>query len=119
MELCVRAQPELLVESVLGNLLSNAVKFAPQGSAIELFAERSGAEVRIVLRDSGPGLPAELLLRLEQDDALPSKLGSAGEQGQGYGLQLVREHLQRMGGRLELKSRNEGGTEAVVRLQGA
>lgn len=119
MELRVRAQPELLVESVLGNLLSNAVKFSPQGSAIELFAERAGPEVRIVLRDCGPGMSAELLLRLEQDEALPSKLGTAGESGQGYGLQLVREHLQRMGGRLELRTRVEGGTEAVVRLQGA
>lgn len=119
MDLRVRAQPELLVESVLGNLLSNAVKFAPQGSAIELFAERSGPEVRIVLRDSGPGVPLELLQRLEQDEALPSKLGTAGEGGQGYGLQLVREHLQRMGGKLELKRRNEGGTEAVVHLRAA
>lgn len=119
MDLRVRAQPELLVESVLGNLLSNAVKFAPQGSAIELFAERSGPDVRIVLRDSGPGVPPELLQRLEQDEALPSKLGTAGERGQGYGLQLVREHLQRMGGKLELRRRNEGGTEAVVLLQSA
>jgi signal transduction histidine kinase len=119
LELLVQAQPELLAESVLGNLVSNAVKFAPPGSAIELFAERSGPEVRIVLRDSGPGLPRELLQRLEHDDVLPSRLGTAGERGQGYGLQLVREHLQRMGGRLELRSRSEGGTDAVVRLQSA
>jgi len=117
MDLCVRAQPELLVESVLGNLLSNAVKFSPRGSSIVLSAERAGGEVRIVLRDSGPGLPADVLRRLEQDEALPSKLGTAGERGQGYGLQLVREHLQRMGGCLELSNRREGGTEAVVRLQ--
>jgi signal transduction histidine kinase len=116
MELRVRAQPELLVESVLGNLLSNAVKFSPQGSAIVLSAELAGEEVRIVLRDSGPGLPLEILRGLEHDEALPSKLGTAGERGQGYGLQLVREHLQRMGGCLELSNRREGGTQAVVRL---
>lgn len=116
LDLRVQAQPDLLAESVLGNLVSNAVKFAPKGSAIELFAERSGPDVRIVLRDSGPGLPPELLARLEQDEALPSRLGTAGESGQGYGLQLAREHVERMGGRLELKRRSEGGTEAVVRL---
>ncbi|HYP89502.1 MAG TPA: ATP-binding protein, partial [Polyangiaceae bacterium] len=117
MELRVRAQPELLVESVLGNLLSNAVKFSPRGAEIELFAARSGGQVQIVMRDSGPGLPADLLGRLEHDDVLPSRLGTAGEPGQGYGLQLVREHLSRMGGRLELKTRSQGGTEAVVSLQ--
>lgn len=119
MDLRVKAQPELLVESVLGNLLSNAVKFSPQGSAIELFAERAGPDVRIVLRDSGPGLPPELIRRLEHDEALPTRPGTAGETGQGYGLQLVREHLQRMGGSLELRLRSGGGTEAVVRLQSA
>jgi len=116
LELAVQAQPVLLAESVLGNLVSNAVKFAPQGTAIELFAERAGSDVRIVLRDAGPGVPPELIQRLEHDEALPSRLGTAGETGQGYGLQLAREHVQRMGGRLELKRRNEGGTEAVVRL---
>ncbi len=116
MDLCVRAQSELLIESVLGNLLSNAVKFSPQGSLITLHAERIGPDVRIVLCDAGPGLPPEVLQRLGQDGALPSRVGTVGEQGQGYGLQLAQEHLQRMEGRLELNNRAQGGTQAIVWL---
>ena len=116
LELSACAQPELLVESVLGNLLSNAVKFSPQGSVISLSAERLGAEVRIVIRDRGPGLPLEVIHRLDQEGAVPSTLGTAGESGQGYGLQLAGEHLRRMGGRLELSTPSGGGTEAVVCL---
>ena len=112
----VLAQADLLVESVLGNLLSNAIKFSPPGSRIRLTATHDGGYVRLVLRDSGPGLPAEVLSSLGHDGAVPSRLGTAGEQGQGYGLQLVREHVQRMDGRLELRSRPEGGTDAIVWL---
>jgi len=114
--LSVLAQPDLLVESVLGNLLSNAIKFSPPGAELRLRAEQDGAFVRLILSDSGPGLPAEVLRLLGQDGAVPSRLGTAGEQGQGYGLQLVREHVQRMGGRFELRARAEGGTDAVVWL---
>ena len=117
LELSARAQPELLVESVLGNLLSNAVKFSPRGAEITLSAERAGPEVRIVLRDSGPGLPEDVLHRLGREGAVPSTVGTAGELGQGFGLQLAEEHLQRMGGRLELSTLRGGGTEAVVWLQ--
>jgi len=70
--------------------------------------------VRIVLGDSGPGLPAEVLGHLNQEGALPSQLGTAGERGQGYGLQLAQEHLERMGGRLELSARAGGGTDAIA-----
>jgi signal transduction histidine kinase len=116
LELSVLAQPELLVESVLGNLLSNAIKFAPSGSSVTLSAEQVGAEVRVSLRDQGPGLSPELARAVGRDAPLPSQRGTAGEQGQGYGLQLVREHVMRMGGRLELNNRAEGGTEASVWL---
>jgi signal transduction histidine kinase len=118
-KLRVRAQPELLIESVLGNLLSNAIKFSPPGGRIGVAAIPSGAFVQLVVSDSGPGVPGEVLRRLGLDGAVPSRVGTAGEQGQGYGLQLVQEHSQRMHGRLELKPRPEGGTDAVVWLVNA
>ena len=86
LELWVRAQSDLLIESVLGNLISNAIKFSNRDSAIRLTCERVGTEVRIVVADDGPGLPSEVLRR------------------------------QRMGGRLELRNRDGGGAEATVWL---
>ena len=117
LELRVRAQVDLLIESVLGNLVSNAIKFSNPQSAITLTAERVGDEVRVVVTDSGPGLPSEVLGRLGEDGALPSQPGTGGEQGQGFGLHLAFDHLQRMGGRLELRNRDGGGAEATVWLR--
>jgi signal transduction histidine kinase len=119
MELSVRAEPDLLIESVLGNLMSNAIKFSPRGAVIEFDAKRLGSDVALIVSDRGPGIPREVLRRLGGDGAVPSKAGTSGEQGQGYGLQLVREHARRMGGHLELRERAGGGTEAEVWLPGS
>lgn len=119
LDLSVRAEPDLLIESVLGNLMSNAIKFSPRGSVIEFEAKGGGTEVALILSDHGPGIPREVLRRLGTDGAVPSKAGTSGEQGQGYGLQLAQEHARRMGGHLELRERPSGGTEAVVWLPSA
>lgn len=115
----VRAAKDLLVESVFGNLVSNAIKFSPNGSTIALGASLQGTQVRITVSDRGPGIPREVLDGLLLDGAVPSRQGTAGEQGQGYGLQLVSEHLRRMGGRLELRAAAPIGTDAIVWLPSA
>jgi len=112
----VRAPRDWLVESVLGNLLSNAIKFSPAGSVLTLSATAAGERVRMALIDAGPGVPAEVLERLGSEGSVPSRAGTEGEQGQGYGLQLVSEHLQRIGGQLEIAPAPKGGTEAAIWL---
>lgn len=112
------AEPVLLVESVLGNLVSNAIKFSPEGAVIAVSADEVGDEVRISIRDWGPGLPPDVLAQLGTEGASPSQKGTAGERGQGFGLKLAREHLERMGGSLELASASDG-TECIVKLRRA
>jgi signal transduction histidine kinase len=115
----VRIEPELFIESVLGNLVSNAVKFSPAASTITLSAERQGDDICIRLKDSGPGFPEAILKAHAGDGALPTRPGTAGEQGQGYGLRLAREHVERMGGRLEFENLARGGAECRVWLLAA
>jgi signal transduction histidine kinase len=112
--LAVRAHAAVLRDSVLSNLVNNGIKYSRAGGSLEPEAALEGDRVRVDLRDRGPGL-GELPRRLPGDGAeLPSRPGTAGESGQGLGLTLAREHLQRMGGNLELLDREGGGT--VVRL---
>lgn len=117
--LSVRAVPSMLRDSVLSNLLSNAIKFSQPGGQVELDAWTEGEWVVMAVRDRGPGLPAAALAALAQGHDLPSLAGSSGEQGQGLGLALASEHLLRQGGRLELKTRVGGGTEALIWLPAA
>lgn len=115
----VTAQAAVLRDSVIGNLVSNAIKFSRPGSSLELLAHAQDGGAIVELRDRGPGLDPDLLAALERGQDLPSSAGTSGEAGLGLGLALAREHLQRMGGRLELAARAGGGTVARLWLKPA
>ncbi len=87
----VDGDPERL-QQVLANLLSNAVKFTPSGGSIEVRLERHGDQARIVVRDSGVGIPDEILPyifdRFRQADSSETRVHG----GLGLGLAIVR-HL--------------------------
>ena len=117
--LAVLALPEVLRDSVLSNLISNALKFSPAGSGLSLEAKIEGDQVVLVVRDQGPGVPEDVLSALAEDRAVASRSGSGGEQGQGLGVGLVQEHLDRLGGHLELERLPGGGTEARAWLKKA
>jgi signal transduction histidine kinase len=109
--------PEVIRDSVLSNLVSNALKFSQTAAGLALEAIEQRDEVALVVRDTGPGIPEDVLLALHRRQSVISREGSGGEQGQGLGLSLVQEHLQRLGGRLELKRLPGGGTEARAWLK--
>jgi signal transduction histidine kinase len=110
-DLRVRALPSLLRDSVLSNLVSNAVKFSQPGSEVALSAWQQGDQVALAVLDRGPGISAEALERLSQGLEQPGS-----DSGQGLGLLLAREQVQRLGGLLKVGRRAGGGTEAVIWL---
>jgi signal transduction histidine kinase/CheY-like chemotaxis protein/AraC-like DNA-binding protein len=94
------------IEKVVTNLLANALHFTPRGGRVVLEASRDAAahELRIRVRDSGTGIPAEHLPRIFepffQGDDSPSGAGG----GMGVGLALARELVELHGGRIEAES---------------
>ncbi|MDP9294402.1 MAG: HAMP domain-containing histidine kinase, partial [Actinomycetota bacterium] len=79
----------LQLRQVLGNLLSNALVHTPPGTPVEVTVSRDAAEVRIEVRDHGPGLPTD------EPDALFERFWRAeggrrrGRAGAGLGLAIV------------------------------
>src|SRR5207302_318607 len=49
---------EALVRRLAMNLLDNAIKYTPAGGKISVACQRAGAEYSLMVRDSGPGMPA-------------------------------------------------------------
>ncbi|RON46576.1 ATP-binding protein [Pseudomonas frederiksbergensis] len=101
------------LKRVLTNLLDNAIKYASE-PAVEL--QSSAGQVRIKIRDSGPGIPQASLeqvfvpfFRLEG-----SRNKSTG--GVGLGLSAARAIVLEHGGELRLRNRAKGGLEALVVL---
>ncbi|MBX3737306.1 MAG: GHKL domain-containing protein [Candidatus Didemnitutus sp.] len=103
---------------LFGNLLDNAVKYCPAGAQIvvEGRALPSTGEVEIVVRDTGPGIPAEDLPHIFERFYRVEKGRSRESGGTGLGLSIVKHIAQLHGGRVWAESEAGQGTAIFVRL---
>jgi CheY-like chemotaxis protein len=114
--LMVEADPVRLTQ-VLSNLLNNAAKFTPGGGQIWLTAERAGGEAIVRVRDTGAGIPANLLSTVFELFTQVNCTAGRAEGGLGIGLTLVRRLTEMHGGTVEAFSAGpDQGSEFVVRL---
>jgi signal transduction histidine kinase/ActR/RegA family two-component response regulator len=105
------------LQQVVWNLLTNAVKFTPPGGRIEVTLTRGEHTARVSVRDTGIGIPADVLPRVferfKQADGTATRLYG----GLGLGLSIVRHVVESHGGRAEALSEGEGrGAEMVIEL---
>jgi signal transduction histidine kinase len=112
----VEADPVRLAQ-VLSNLLNNAAKYTEEGGHIWLSVEQQGGEAVFRVRDTGAGIPYDMLPRvfdlfLQVDQSLDRSQG-----GLGIGLTLVRRLVEMHQGSVQAFSQGPGqGSEFVVRL---
>ena len=105
----------VLAEQVLFNLLDNAAKYSPAGGRIEVEARPVGGAVEIVVRDEGPGIPAEALDRLF-DKFYRADAGDRQRAGTGLGLAIAKGFVEAMGGTIAARNRSDrSGAEFIVR----
>jgi len=91
------------LKQVLLNLLGNAIKFTETGG-VRVTAERQGAELRVSVRDTGIGVPAEDTERIFESFQ-QGQSGITGKyQGTGLGLAISRQLVEMHGGKIWVKS---------------
>ncbi|HEU5116780.1 MAG TPA: PAS domain-containing sensor histidine kinase, partial [Isosphaeraceae bacterium] len=105
------------LEQVFSNLLSNACKYTEPGGRIEVALSRKGSFAEVRIRDTGIGIPAEML-PLIFDMFIQVPQGSIHAQGGlGIGLGLVKNLVALHGGSIEAHSQGPGlGSEFLVTL---
>jgi len=96
----------VLLVQVLSNLIENAINHTPSGTVIALSADQEGNRIRLVVADTGPGIPAterervfEKMVRLDTSRTVP---------GTGLGLSMVRAIVRLHGGTIQLKDNRPG-----------
>jgi signal transduction histidine kinase len=98
------------VQQVLVNLIDNAVKYSPGGGLVVVSTERLDGAVRIAVEDQGLGIgPADQRRVFERFYRADPNLAVA-PAGTGLGLYICRELVQRMGGRIDVRSQPGSGS---------
>lgn len=105
------------ITQVIGNLLTNAVKYTSPGGQIWVTARCDGDAAVISVRDTGVGIPADMLQRIFDMFTQVDRTLSRSQGGLGIGLTLARNLIAMHGGSIEARSAGLGkGSEFVVRL---
>ncbi|MDP3492606.1 MAG: HAMP domain-containing sensor histidine kinase [Hyphomonadaceae bacterium] len=100
------------VRQIALNLISNALKFTPAGGRVEVAALDAPGGSLLAVSDTGAGISPEELTRLSRT----FEQGEAGkrQKGAGLGLSVVRAFAELHGGRLDIESREGGGSTIAV-----
>jgi PAS domain S-box-containing protein len=108
------------VSQVVGNLLNNAAKYTEDGGTITVQAALEGGEGVIRVRDTGIGIPADMLSRVFDLFTQINRSLDRAQGGLGIGLALVKRLVAMHGGSVEARSDGPGrGCEFIVRLPAA
>lgn len=101
------------LEQVFMNLVINAKHAMPEGGALEVGCADEGASVIAWVRDTGTGIPPEVLPRIFEY-AFTTK----GDQGSGLGLAISRDIVEKFQGALEVSTEVGKGTCFTLRFPG-
>ncbi len=97
----------IAIRGILYNLVDNAIKFSPKGGSISVTTKTTDP-LRVEVRDSGPGIPAEDRNRMFGRFERLSPRPTGGEPSTGLGLYVARELARLNGGGLGYAEVGEG-----------
>jgi signal transduction histidine kinase len=101
------------LHDILRNLVENAIHYTPDSGRIEIAADLHDGRYRVMVSDTGPGIPAEDLTRVFERFYRVDK-SRARPGGTGLGLAIVRNLVHVLGG--EAKAGNRDGSGAVFTI---
>jgi PAS domain S-box-containing protein len=105
------------IDHVFSNLLTNALKFTSPGGRVRVSAESENGAVRIVVEDTGVGIPQEYLPRVfDRFFRVPRENQPSGA---GLGLAIAKEIVEAHGGQIAVQSKEGEGSRFSFTLQRA
>jgi signal transduction histidine kinase len=114
-QVCVLGDQDRLKQLIL-NLVDNAMKYTPSGGKVSLSLAKSNGDARIVVADTGIGIPAEDLPRIFDRFYRVDKARSRNMGGSGLGLSIAYWIARAHGGDIQVSSVVGEGTEFRITL---
>jgi signal transduction histidine kinase len=103
------------IDRLVTNLVGNGVKYTTAGT-VRVSLVREADRAKVVVADTGIGIPAESLPKLFQEFYRAKNAKALDEAGTGLGLAIVKDLVERYGGRIDVDSREGVGTTFTVTL---
>ena len=105
------------LKQVILNLVANAIQYTPQGGEVFLSLKRIGEQARLIVRDTGPGIPADDLPYIFERFYRAEKSRTRSKtSGFGLGLSITKWIVEQHGGQIKVESKEGEGTSFVIWL---
>jgi signal transduction histidine kinase len=104
------------LQQVVWNLLSNAIKFSRNGGRIGVRLQRLASEIRLIVNDTGKGIPASFLPHVFDPFSQADTTSMRRHGGLGLGLAIVHQIVELHGGSAEVRSKEGSGATFTIRL---
>jgi signal transduction histidine kinase len=104
------------VTRVLDNLLTNAIKFSPPGKNIYFTLWNGVEDIRLTVRDEGPGFRPEDMPHLFKKFKKLSARPTGGEHSTGLGLSIIKVLIAKLNGTIEVQSFPGEGATFIISL---
>ncbi len=104
------------LSQVVYNLIDNAVKYTPEGGSVHVTLSADAHLARLIVRDTGIGIPEEDLKHIFERFYRVDKARSRATGGTGLGLSIVRQMVQLHSGEISVDSTLGKGTVFTVTL---
>lgn len=95
---------------VMANLISNACKFSERDGLVEISAVRREGNLRVTVKDHGPGIPDDFRARIFQKFSQADSSDGRQKGGTGLGLSIAKSLVEGFGGRIGFESEKGRGT---------
>ena len=109
----------LMLHEMVSNLVHNAISYTPPGGQVALHLARDGAEVVLLVEDSGPGIPAAERNTVFAPFYRAATSLETNPDGTGLGLTIVRDIANQHGAAVALMDAAGGGLKVELRFPGA
>jgi signal transduction histidine kinase len=105
-----------MIELLFNHLLDNAVEHTPDGTSVRAHVDANAEEIRVIVEDDGPGLPADVLPHLF-DRFFRGDLARSRSAGAGLGLSVSAAVVAAHRGNIDAGRSQQGGLMVVVTLR--
>ena len=104
------------INQVISNLIDNAIKYTPAG-AVDVTVNDGKGVVRLAVKDSGVGIPAEVMSKLFEKFVRADDAGKINYAGTGLGLYVAKQMVEAHKGKIWAESEGAGkGSTFIVEL---